>query len=129
MGAREPRAGAGALAARSPGGGAAPSWRPADESELGDGETERDAERGARPGAAASSGEAGAPANARIDRAQFLLYEDTKIKLHFSHFKILEDGRETCFRDAPHQCPEFAAAATGGGGGDNDAAAADHPEL
>lgn len=28
--------------------------------------------------------------------------------LHFSHFKILDDGRITCFREPPHQCPEFA---------------------
>ena len=35
-------------------------------------------------------------------------YENTKIKLHFSHFKILPDERETCFRDAPHQCAAFA---------------------
>lgn len=31
-------------------------------------------------------------------------YKDTKIKLHFSHFKILDKRRETCFRDEPHQC-------------------------
>ena len=31
-------------------------------------------------------------------------YEDTKIKLHFSHFKILDSRRETCFRDEPHKC-------------------------
>jgi len=33
-------------------------------------------------------------------------YEDTKIKLHFSHFKIINAERETCFRDKPHQCEE-----------------------
>ena len=39
-------------------------------------------------------------------------YEDTKIKLHFSHFKILGDGRETCFRDEPHQCDDLSASAS-----------------
>ena len=31
-------------------------------------------------------------------------YEDTLIRLHFSHFKIVSPGRNTCFRDEPHQC-------------------------
>ena len=39
-------------------------------------------------------------------------YESTKIMLHFSHFKILDDARITCFRDPPHQCPEYAKANT-----------------
>ncbi len=34
-------------------------------------------------------------------------YDDTKIKLHFSHFKILHEDRETCFRDEPHQCEDL----------------------
>ena len=34
-------------------------------------------------------------------------YTDTKIKLHFSHFKVLGPERETCFRDAPHQCEDL----------------------
>mmetsp|Transcript_13559 Transcript_13559/g.15539 ORF Transcript_13559/g.15539 Transcript_13559/m.15539 type:complete len:155 (+) Transcript_13559:87-551(+) len=34
-------------------------------------------------------------------------YADTKIRLHFSHFKQLDNERETCFRDEPHQCPHF----------------------
>lgn len=34
-------------------------------------------------------------------------YEDTKIKLHFSHFKLVDHTRETCFTDMPHQCPYF----------------------
>ena len=38
------------------------------------------------------------------DIANFKVYEDTKIRLHFSHFKILEEGRDTCFLDPPHQC-------------------------
>ena len=35
-------------------------------------------------------------------------YPDTKIKLHFSYFKLVDKRRITCFRDQPHQCPEFA---------------------
>ena len=31
-------------------------------------------------------------------------YEDTLIRLHFSHFKIVSPGRNTCFREEPHQC-------------------------
>ena len=34
-------------------------------------------------------------------------YHDTKIKLHFSHFKVLGSERETCFRDTPHQCEDL----------------------
>ena len=34
-------------------------------------------------------------------------YEDTKIKLHFSHFKILHRDRITCFRDEPHKCEDL----------------------
>jgi hypothetical protein len=40
-------------------------------------------------------------------RAQ--VYSDTKIRLHFSHFKILDSARETCFLDKPHQCPDMRA--------------------
>lgn len=36
----------------------------------------------------------------------FKEYTDTKILLHFSHFKILDSRRNTCFRDEPHQCDE-----------------------
>lgn len=32
------------------------------------------------------------------------LYEDTKIRLHFTSFKILDSSRDTCFLDKPHQC-------------------------
>eukprot|EP00903_Cladosiphon_okamuranus_P017262 g15907.t1 len=42
-----------------------------------------------------------------VDSLEVKDYSDTKIKLHFSHFKILDEERMTCFRDAPHQCPEF----------------------
>ncbi len=32
-------------------------------------------------------------------------YPSTTIRLHFADFKILEDGRATCFEEnAPHQC-------------------------
>jgi acylphosphatase len=54
--------------------------------------------------------EAGTDA-AKVERVAFKDYADTKIRYHFSHFRILEDGRETCFREAPHQC----APASGGG--------------
>mmetsp|Transcript_11913 Transcript_11913/g.15585 ORF Transcript_11913/g.15585 Transcript_11913/m.15585 type:complete len:160 (+) Transcript_11913:102-581(+) len=47
------------------------------------------------------------PQEAEVTDVHFKDYEDTKIKLHFSHFKILEDERKTCFRDMPHQCEEY----------------------
>jgi hypothetical protein len=31
-------------------------------------------------------------------------YADTKIALHFSHFKVLDSSRVTCFTDEPHKC-------------------------
>jgi hypothetical protein len=34
-------------------------------------------------------------------------YRDSKIKLHFSHFKILVEDRITCFRNQPHQCEDL----------------------
>lgn len=60
------------------------------------------------------------PPGARVDALTVKDYENTKIKLHFSHFKILPDDRETCFRDAPHQCAVFQedeASAAGAGAG------------
>ena len=48
------------------------------------------------------------PQGSEVDKVQFKDYENTKIKLHFSHFKILPDERITCFPDLPHQCPDFA---------------------
>ena len=48
------------------------------------------------------------PELARVDKVDVLVYPNTKIKLHFSDFPILDDDRETCFRDKPHQCEEFA---------------------
>eukprot|EP01031_Cornospumella_fuschlensis_P036925 gene36925-44797_t len=43
----------------------------------------------------------------KIKDAKILVYPDTKIRLHFSYFKILEPERDTCFIDAPHQCSEY----------------------
>ena len=31
-------------------------------------------------------------------------YPDTLIRLHFSHFKLIDKERNTCFRDEPHKC-------------------------
>ena len=45
------------------------------------------------------------PSSATVTRAHVKVYEDTKIKLHFSDFAILDDERKTCFRDqGPHSC-------------------------
>ena len=46
-----------------------------------------------------------------------LVYEDTKIRLHFSHFKILEEARDSCFLEPPHKCEDL-----GGSGSDGDEA-------
>jgi hypothetical protein len=45
--------------------------------------------------------------SAGVTQAHIKVYEDTKIRLHFTDFKILEKGRDTCFLDQPHQCAEF----------------------
>jgi hypothetical protein len=34
-------------------------------------------------------------------------YPDTLIRLHFSHFKIVSPGRNTCFRNEPHKCSHY----------------------
>ena len=65
------------------------------------------------------------PNDIKLDEKNILIYEDTKIRLHFSHFKIIEgiiniyytinhininnllDTRDTCFLDKPHQCPDL----------------------
>ena len=58
------------------------------------------------------------PAGVSVSGVDFKLYEDTKIKLHFSHFKVLEPSRLTCFQAPPHQCPpEHMIPPSGGGGG------------
>ena len=31
-------------------------------------------------------------------------YDDTLIRLHFSHFKIVSSLGNTCFREEPHKC-------------------------
>ena len=46
------------------------------------------------------------PVGSFVENVEIKDYEDTKIKLHFSHFKILNSQRETCFNDAPHRCIE-----------------------
>jgi hypothetical protein len=42
-----------------------------------------------------------------VKDSSFKVYEDTKIRLHFSHFKVLESSRDTCFIDTPHQCSDL----------------------
>lgn len=42
--------------------------------------------------------------NATINRTHVKVYSDSKIRLHFSHFKVLHNKRITCFRDEPHKC-------------------------
>ena len=42
-----------------------------------------------------------------VTDVQVKVYDDTKIKLHFSHFKVLDNERVTCFRNMPHMCDEF----------------------
>ena len=46
----------------------------------------------------------GGTRNIHVDRVDIKDYADTKIRFHFSHFRILDDGRETCFEEAPHSC-------------------------
>jgi acylphosphatase len=58
---------------------------------------------------------------ASISSFETKVYHDTKIRLHFSKFRILEESRDTCFLDLPHQCPEFDATAT--------SKSKSHPEL
>lgn len=62
------------------------------------------------------------PTGAIVTNFQTKIYSDTKIRLHFSSFKVLDNDRDTCFLDQPHQCPEFVtssagASTTGTGGG------------
>ena len=44
----------------------------------------------------------------KVQRVEIKDYADTKIRYHFSHFRILDEARETCFREAPHQCEDLA---------------------
>lgn len=41
---------------------------------------------------------------ASIDNVEIKIYEDTKIRLHYAYFKILDKSRNTCFLDRPHMC-------------------------
>jgi acylphosphatase len=45
------------------------------------------------------------PPSALVDHVVVRDMPDTKIRFHFSDFKILPDSRVTCFADEPHQCP------------------------
>jgi acylphosphatase len=47
------------------------------------------------------------PNGVTVSNFETKVYSDTKIRLHFSAFKVLEESRDTCFLDHPHQCPEF----------------------
>lgn len=47
------------------------------------------------------------PEGATISEFDVKVYPDTKIRLHFSTFKILPPSRDTCFLDTPHKCEEF----------------------
>lgn len=40
-------------------------------------------------------------------RKQIMVYADTKIRLHFTYFKVLDEERSTCFLDAPHRCDDL----------------------
>ena len=45
--------------------------------------------------------------NTIISNMEVHVYDDTKIRLHFAYFKIIEESRDTCFLNPPHQCSEF----------------------
>ena len=51
------------------------------------------------------------PPGSSIREFDVKVYPDTKIRLHFSTFKILPPSRDTCFLDSPHKCEEFEDAA------------------
>jgi acylphosphatase len=55
------------------------------------------------------------PNGATGTKMDLKIYPDTKIRLHFSSFKVLEDSRDTCFLDQPHQCVEFNPPSSGKG--------------
>jgi hypothetical protein len=40
------------------------------------------------------------------------IYPDTKIRLHFTYFKVLDPARDTCFLDAPHRCASAVSSST-----------------
>lgn len=35
---------------------------------------------------------------------KFRLYDEARIRLHFSNFKVVSPRRNTCFREEPHKC-------------------------
>ena len=47
------------------------------------------------------------PELASVDKVDSKIYEDTKIKLHFSYFRILDNQRKTCFTTSPHSCVDL----------------------
>eukprot|EP01041_Mallomonas_annulata_P004073 gene4073-8103_t len=47
------------------------------------------------------------PQGSNIANIEVHVYDDTKIRLHFAYFKILDETRDTCFLDPPHQCSEI----------------------
>jgi hypothetical protein len=47
------------------------------------------------------------PKGSTVTEFDAKIYPDTKIRLHFSTFKILPPNRDTCFLDSPHKCEEF----------------------
>jgi hypothetical protein len=42
-----------------------------------------------------------------VENIQVHVYDDTKIRLHFAYFKIVEENRDTCFIDPPHKCDDI----------------------
>ncbi len=38
------------------------------------------------------------------DKSNIRVYEDSLIRLHPSSFKVMPEGRNTCFREEPHKC-------------------------
>ena len=55
---------------------------------------------------------------AKVTDVDTKVYKDTKIRLHFSSFKVLPDDRETCFLEPPHQCEDVAARSSETDGGE-----------
>merc|ERR1712146_166114 len=44
------------------------------------------------------------PVGAQVSKTNIHTYPDTKIKFHFSDFRILSVSEETCFGESPHKC-------------------------
>ncbi|ETV77795.1 hypothetical protein H257_08635 [Aphanomyces astaci] len=45
-------------------------------------------------------------------QARVHVYESTKIRYHFTSFRVLEASRRTCFQSAPHACASLNSYAT-----------------